>query len=474
MKKLLIIFSILLIFNTTVFGAYTLDTIYSSYNEENETVIPYLKPSLGFTPLEPEKIMLSKTSIYFHYNENESPVSLGGKVMPLNARQDKITYSSSDETVATVDENGNVTPKNKLGSAVITATNGKIKNECYVSVIIGVTGIEIKNAPDTLYADKPVAVQLKAEVFPQNAGLKDIIWESSDKSIATVDRTGTVMPSGVGEVTITATSKDKGISATHKINVEVFDTSERAVFTSKDITYSHYDISLYDAIDIQEQSSPTVFTADAYPATRDDIENNIIPSDFTDGYRKYQFLDLSKSNGVSIKVLDNYLEGKGVLEGKGAEFYNAARKYDISEVYLVVHACLESGNGTSQLATGVDYNNETVYNMFGIGAIDASPLEGGAYYAYSNGWTSVNDAIWGGAEWISRYYINNSDYRQNTLYKMRWNPESPGVHQYATDVEWATKQAKTLNNMFAAFPSAYISFDYPVYAGESEVILSAD
>ena len=569
MKKLLIILITIFAFNITVYGSYTLDTIYTSYDEDT-ALKPYLKPSIGFTLLEPENILLSQNTIYFHYNEAEKPISLNGKIMPLNARQDEITYSSSDETVATVDKNGVVTSRNKLGSAIITARSGQIKAECRVSVIVGVTDVKIKSAPDILYADKPVSVQLKTEVFPENAGLKDVLWESSDTSIATVDRTGTVTPSGVGEVTITAITKDKGIRASHKIKVDVFDMPLRAIFITnavdeiplgaeyklkyhsypkdityekinwsssdnsivsidsegkitakkigtakislssedfsddfkiqvinadidnfeyniisksvaqrlkelkEDVVYSYYDISLYDAIDIQEQSSPTVFTTNAYPATRTDIENNISPSELTEGYHKYQFLDLSKSNGVSIDVLNNYLEGKGVLEGKGDVFYNAAKKYNISEVYLVVHACLESGNGTSHLATGVDYNGETVYNMFGIGAIDASPLEGGAQYAYSNGWTSVDKAIWGGAQWISKYYINNSQYKQNTLYKMRWNPQEPGVHQYATDVEWATKQAKTLKNMFAAFPRAVVSFDYPIYLGEEELVLSVN
>lgn len=471
MKKLLIILSIIFAFNITAYGAYTLDTIHTSYKEE-KTLKPYLKPSFGFTPLEPENILLSQSTIYFHLNENEPPVSLNGKILPLNARQDKITYSSSDETVATVNELGVVTSKNKSGSAIITAQCGKIKAECYVSVIVGVTGIEIENAPDILYADKSNTANLSVKITPDNAGLKDVIWESSDSSIATVDRTGTVMPCGVGEVTIKATTKDKGLTAEHKINVGVFDIPSHTSTT--DVTYSHYETSLLEAVQIQEGAAPTVFTQDAYPATTDDIIENIVPYNLAGGYEKYQFLDLSKTNGVTVEMLDRYLAGKGVLDGKGKVFFDAAKKYNLSEVYLVVHACLESGNGTSWLATGVEYNDEVVYNMFGIGAIDVSPVEGGAQYAYDNGWTTVDKAIEGGAKWISEYYINNSQYRQNTLYKMRWNPESPGVHQYATDVAWATKQAKTLKNMFSAFPYANVSFDYPVYMGEDEIEISID
>ena len=472
MKKffVLIIAAAIFIPHIPVRAAYTLEEINAAYEAEY-TPRPYFRPNRGFEPLDPEEIQLENGDIYFHRGENEAAVNIGARLMPINCRKDEITYSSSDETVAVVDENGNVSSKDKLGSAVVTAKCGDVRAECVVNVIIGVTGITITQAPSVLYADKPVAVQLMAAITPENAGFTDVIWKSSDTSIATVDKNGVVMPCGVGEVTITATTKDRGFEASCKINVAVWDKRERADFTVK---YSRYNYTLKEATDIQEQSSPTVFFDDAYPAYREEVEYYIDPKDMVNGYDKYQFLDLSEPNGVSAQVLDAYLNGKGVLSGMGDVFMEAAQSYGLSEVYLAVHACLESGNGTSRLATGVEYNGEVVYNMFGIGAVDASPLMGGAEYAYSNGWTSVEDAILGGAEWISRYYINNSDYRQNTLYKMRWNPESPGVHQYATDVAWASKQAETLKNMFAAFPSAKMSFDYPVYKGENEVEIPKD
>jgi type VI secretion system secreted protein VgrG len=77
----------------------------------------------------------------------------------------------------------------------------------------------------------------------------------------------------------------------------------------------------------------------------------------------------------------------------------------------------------------------------------------------------------GGAEWISKNYINSG---QNTLYKMRWNPDRPGTHQYATDVAWASKQAKTLKNMFSAFPNAELSFEFPIYQDQSEPTIKFD
>jgi beta-N-acetylglucosaminidase len=189
------------------------------------------------------------------------------------------------------------------------------------------------------------------------------------------------------------------------------------------------------------------------------------PNEFYSGAYKYQFLDLSQSNGVSAEILNDFLEDKGILRGQGEAFIKAAETYGMSEVYLVAHACLESGNGTSQLATGVDYNGETVYNMFGIGAYDSSALASGSQRAYELGWTSVEAAILGGAEWISEHYTHSVDGEQNTLYKMLWNPENPGNHLYATDISWAVKQAANIEKIFDSFPDAVLSYDVPVYSG---------
>lgn len=64
----------------------------------------------------------------------------------------------------------------------------------------------------------------------------------------------------------------------------------------------------------------------------------------------YQFLDLSKSSDVSLTVLNNFLKGKGALEGMGEAFQEASRIHGINDLYLVSHALLETGNGTSELA----------------------------------------------------------------------------------------------------------------------------
>ena len=113
----------------------------------------------------------------------------------------------------------------------------------------------------------------------------------------------------------------------------------------------------------------------------------------------------------------------------------------------------------------------TVYNVYGIGAYDNSAVASGSQRAYELGWTSVSEAIIGGTQWISERYINAPEGRQNTLYKMLWNPQHPGQHQYATDIEWATSQAINIEKIFRMFPEAVKTYDVPVYEGMTPPVI---
>ncbi|MCO7127337.1 SH3 domain-containing protein, partial [Sporolactobacillus shoreicorticis] len=193
------------------------------------------------------------------------------------------------------------------------------------------------------------------------------------------------------------------------------------------------------------------------------------PKNFTKGsVEYYQFLQLSSLANVSLGDMNIMLKGKGILAGQGAAFISAANESKVNEVYLVSHALLETGNGNSTLANGVNYNGKTVYNMFGIGAYDGSAVNSGAKYAYEQGWTTPEKAIKGGAAWIAKYYIYNAAYRQDTLYKMRWNPEAlvmgNAAHQYATDVAWAVKQTPMVDAMYSLISKYNLIFDVPEYA----------
>lgn len=230
------------------------------------------------------------------------------------------------------------------------------------------------------------------------------------------------------------------------------------------VHYTKYNYALGKALDkqmaIPSKYAPKV--GNNKLASRDEVLLHLTPDDDLTKDSIYQFLDLSKYSEVSDDELNKFLLGQGVLEGKGSVFTSAAKKYNVSEVYLVSHASLETGRGTSSFARGKDFNGIKVYNMYGINVRDDKPSLG-TEYAYNNGWDSIDKAIDGGAKWISSNFVNHPKYKQNTLYKMRWNPASPGEHQYASDVLWAKHQIPNMKKRFDVFPNAILHVDIPVY-----------
>ncbi len=208
-------------------------------------------------------------------------------------------------------------------------------------------------------------------------------------------------------------------------------------------------------------------------AKPEDVAYYVNPTNFSvDSAEYYQFLLLSKNTGASADELNRkVLAGKGILDGKAQAFVEASLKENINELYLISHALLETGNGTSELSRGilvdtidgVPVEPMVVYNMFGIQARDEDPIRLGAEYAYQNGWFTPEAAIIGGAKYIGERYIHNPTYQQDTLYEMRWNPKKPGTHQYATDIGWAAKQVNNLKKLYDSLSWYTLHFDVPVF-----------
>lgn len=177
---------------------------------------------------------------------------------------------------------------------------------------------------------------------------------------------------------------------------------------------------------------------------------------------KYQFLRLDSFRNVNASKLSRFLENKGVFRGHAEDFINAARMNNIDPIYLVSHAMLETGNGTSNLAKGNKMHGKTYYNFFGINAFDASPLYGGVSLAQKEDWSSVSKAIYGGARWISKNYIHSSRHTQRTIYEMRFDPlANDPWHIYATDLKWPDKISSIMSNISSFYNSSSI-FDYEV------------
>ena len=130
-----------------------------------------------------------------------------------------IRWTSSNQTAATVSQDGKVTPL-AAGVTVVTAAAGDYRASCIVTVQperVRVTGIRFEEPTHTLMMGSTVTLQ--PIITPDDATVKNLTWVSSDEQTATVSRTGIVTALAVGETTITATTVDGGYSAEIKIIV---------------------------------------------------------------------------------------------------------------------------------------------------------------------------------------------------------------------------------------------------------------
>jgi len=164
-------------------------------------------------------VTLDKTSV--ELTEGDVTV-LTATVNPSNASNKNVYWTSSDQTVATVDNTGKVTSV-KAGSATITVTteDGGKTATCMVTVkekIYPVTGVTLDRTSVEL-TEGDVTV-LTATVNPSNASNKNVFWTSSDQSVASVDNTGKVSALKAGSATITVTTEDGGKTATCSVTVK--------------------------------------------------------------------------------------------------------------------------------------------------------------------------------------------------------------------------------------------------------------
>jgi beta-N-acetylglucosaminidase/archaellum component FlaG (FlaF/FlaG flagellin family) len=197
-----------------------------------------------------------------------------------------------------------------------------------------------------------------------------------------------------------------------------------------------------------------------YQAIKQELINKINPEMLVlDSNQVYQFIKLSYNETITAADLDKLFDHTGVLYGKGQVFIDAAKQYNVNPLYLAAHSILETGNGKSNLSKGIAVNGITVFNLFGIGAVDSAAEAAGSQVAFNNGWDSIEKAIYGGAKWIEKGYISAG---QDTIYRMRWNPENI-YHQYATDIKWASNQTSKIKQYFDLLGDYKLIFEIPVF-----------
>ena len=149
---------------------------------------------------------------------------LTATVLPEDATNQKVAWTTSNDTVATVDSTGMVTARGE-GQCTVTVTTDDFgfTSTCDVTVpeqpveVIDVTGVSLDTSEVMLNVGD--TKQLKATVEPENATNKNVTWTTLDYKIASVDQNGLVTAKALGETLVLVTTVNGAIKDTCKIIV---------------------------------------------------------------------------------------------------------------------------------------------------------------------------------------------------------------------------------------------------------------
>lgn len=186
-------------------------TVSSADDACNVSAVCHVSVSQGVT-----EIKLSEENLTLYFGEG---ASLTAEVFPEGAANRDIEWSSSDENVIAVSEDGSITT---IGSGkadiLCSSTDGsEVTGRCPVEVIIAVESLEISDTKATLLLGASEDLNqktLSCTTMPENASYQTVTWASSDEAVAVVDENGTVTGVGSGKATITATTTDPRFSDT--------------------------------------------------------------------------------------------------------------------------------------------------------------------------------------------------------------------------------------------------------------------
>ncbi|GHT18622.1 hypothetical protein AGMMS4957_01260 [Bacteroidia bacterium] len=208
---------------------------------------------------------------YFLYLNIGQKAALAATVLPSNANNRTVSWSSSDDRIVKVDAYGRVTAV-ASGTAIVTASAGKLSDYCDVWVSQPVRGISVSRMSLELIVGENAP--LVATVSPSNADDKTVVWSSSNSRIATVNASGRITAVALGEATITATAGAYG--ATCQVEVVMQDIPMVAIaggvteINGTMVSMSSFKIGKYEVTQSQWKkvmgnTSPSAFKGNNLP-----------------------------------------------------------------------------------------------------------------------------------------------------------------------------------------------------------------
>ena len=390
----------------------------SNYKPEQVT----LQVTVSEKKIEITEVLLNK---YAETLTEGDTITLSAEVLPYDTTYSKnVSWSSSNEAVATVSADGTVTAKS-AGTAIITATseNGMTAS-CTITVekkFIPITEVYLDKSSATLTEGDTAT--LTATVLPENTTYsKDVSWSSNNSEVAAVDANGTVTAKSVGTTIITATSEN-GKSASCTITVNKKDTYTGLRDVDGQLKY------------FNNGNIDTTYTGFAdYECNRYYVSNGVVDTTYTS-------LILDNGNWVYVengKVNNDYT---GLVNYDGLWFYVDNGTIDWGYTGLADYNGIwfyVSGGIVDWNYTGLTYYNDVWFYISG-GMIDWDYT--GLVY-YNDIWFYVSGGI---LDW---------DYIGLTSYNGIWFMISGGM------INWDYAGLVYYNDMWFYVSGGTINWDY--------------
>ena len=284
-----------------------------------------------------------------------SSTKLTATVLPENASNKNVVYSVEDESILSVDQDGNVTGLS-LGTATVTVTteDGGFSASAEITVMpVRVTGVSI--SPKSASIALGCTVQLAASIKPSNAANKNLSWSVSDETIISVDGQGTVTGLSLGTATVTVTTEDGGFTASAEITVYYAPANTwTAIGTNR----------------INNNGFCGVFNGDGYA----------VRGIYINTQESYQGLFGNSGGGsiiANLGVAESYIYGDTYVGGVVG--YNGAGYNDVEYSGGTVTNCYNTGSVTGKDHVGgvAGINEDTVTDCYNVGSINGNKYVGG-------------------------------------------------------------------------------------------------
>lgn len=334
------------------------------------------QPVTAVSIREQEVILATRQNTYVH-----------ASVLPENASERGVVWSSSDESIARVNASGQVQGVSRGECTLIAASksNPEVTAEIPVRVVQKVTSVTFPDGPVSL--PKQTTEQLRWQVLPADASIQDVTFTSSNRKVATVDESGVVTGLTRGSAVITATATD-GSGKRGQVRVTVTQPVEGV-----SIQYGVYHVQLERSLNIKALIQPSNannqnvhFTmGDDYIATVSDQKNigrvkgwhtgttTITGTTEDGGYTASAEVRVADFNRAVV-IDDLYLEGENirlVLRNRG--------NFTVDRVYFTV----ETYDGSDQPLV---CNLDGVSNSFqGVYRLEIGPDETSDHYEFDFG-----------------------------------------------------------------------------------------